>query len=84
MVKCMGVIIENSQWKIKIYPPPREHGPPHLHVIAKGLNAEVKINLETLEVMGRTRFSKKAVKKIIGYLFENWDFLIDAWEEMHD
>ena len=78
MVKCMGVPIENSQWKIKIYLPPREHGPPHVHVIAKGLNAEVKINLETLEVMGRTRFSKKAVKKIIRYLFENRDFLIDA------
>jgi hypothetical protein len=84
MVKCMGVVIENSQWKIKIYPPPREHGPPHIHVIAKGMNAEVKINLITLEVLGKTRFSKKAVKDIIRYLFDNQDYLIEAWEKMHE
>jgi hypothetical protein len=84
MVKCMGVVIENSQWKIKIYPPPREHGPPHVHVIAKGMNAEVKINLITLEVLGKTRFTKKAVKDIIRYLFDNQDYLIEAWEKMHE
>jgi Domain of unknown function (DUF4160) len=84
MVKCMGVVIENSQWKIKIYPPPREHGPPHIHVIAKGMNAEVKINLITLEVLGKTRFTKKAVKDIIRYLFDNQDYLIEAWEKMHE
>lgn len=82
--KIYGCMIENAQWKIKIYPPSREHGPPHVHVIAKGMNAEVKINLETLEVQGKTRFSKKAVKDIIRYLFDNQDYLMEAWEQLHE
>lgn len=80
----MGLIIENSKWKIRIFPPPREHGPPHVHVVAKGMDAEVKINLETLEVLGKTTFSKKAVKEIIRFIFENQDYLLKAWEQIHD
>lgn len=78
-----GTVLENSKWKIKVYSPPKEHGSPHVHVIAKGEKAEVKIFLETLEVSGRTKFSKKSVKQIIAYIYENYDFLIEQWENLH-
>lgn len=80
----VGTILENSRWKIKLYSPPREHGSPHVHVIAKGDNAEVKIYLQSLEIEGKTKFSKKAVKDIIKYIYQNYDYLMDRWEVLHD
>lgn len=78
-----GTVLENSKWKIKIFSPPKEHGSPHVHIIAKGERAEVKIFLETLEVSGQTKFSKKAVREIIKYIHENYDLLMDHWELLH-
>jgi len=79
-----GTIVENNKWRIRIYSPPREHGSPHVHVVAKGVNAEVKIFLNTFEIEGRTGFSKRAVKEIIKYLHENYDVLIGYWENLHE
>jgi hypothetical protein len=79
-----GTVAENNKWKIKMYGPPREHGSPHVHVVAKGKNAEVKIYLETLEVEGKTKFSKRSVKQIIEYVYGNYDLLIEAWEAIHE
>ena len=78
-----GTVIENNKWKIKVYSPPREHGSPHVHVISKGDKAELKVFLETLEVSGKTKFSKKAVKEIIKYIHKNYDVLMDSWEALH-
>ncbi len=79
-----GTVIENEKWKIKIYAPPKEHGPAHVHVIAKGEKAEVKICLESLQMIGRTNFSKKSVKLIIKYIHKHYHFLWKCWEELHD
>ncbi|MBL6988620.1 MAG: DUF4160 domain-containing protein [Bacteriovoracaceae bacterium] len=76
-------VLENNKWQIKVYSPPREHGSPHVHIISKGDNAEVKIYLETLEVSGKTRFSKKSVKGIIRYVYRNYDLLMNQWEVLH-
>lgn len=80
----VGTIIENEKWKIKVFAPPKEHGPAHVHVIAKGEKAEVKISLIDLEVIGKTKFSKQTVKGIIKYVYQNYDVLIDAWEKLHE
>lgn len=80
----VGTIIENEKWKIKIFAPPKEHGPAHVHVIAKGENAEVKILLINLDVVGKTNFSKQTVKGIIKYVHQNYDILMDAWEKLHE
>ena len=79
----VGTVIENGKWKIKIYAPPREHGPAHVHVVAKGENAEVKISLVTLEVIGTTEFSRRTVKSIIKFIHENYDYLWKCWENLH-
>lgn len=39
--------------------------------------------LETLEVAGRTQFSKRSVKRILRYIYENYDLLMDRWEALH-
>jgi len=71
----VGTVIENEKWKIKVFAPPKEHGPAHVHIVAKGERAQVKISFMTLEVIGTTQFSKKAVKKIIRYVHENYEYL---------
>ncbi|MBT7610746.1 MAG: DUF4160 domain-containing protein [Bacteriovoracaceae bacterium] len=78
-----GTIIETSKWKIKVYAPPREHGAPHVHVQSKVSKAQLKVFLETLEVVGNTQFSKRSVKLILKYIHKNYDILMDAWEELH-
>ena len=83
MIEKVGTVLENEKWKIKVYAPPKEHGPAHVHVIAKGDKAEVKISLLTLEVIGRTDFSKRAVKGIIKYIHENYEILWQCWEALH-
>jgi hypothetical protein len=80
----VGTIIENEKWKIKVFAPPKEHGPAHVHVIAKGEKAEVKISLIDLDVIGKTNFSKQTVKDIIKYVYQNYDILMDAWEKLHE
>ena len=72
-----------GKWKIKVFAPPKEHGPAHVHVIAKGEKAEVKISLVTLEVIGSTQFSVRAVKGIIKYIHENYEYLWKCWEALH-
>jgi hypothetical protein len=82
MIK-VGTVLENKDWKIKVYAPPLEHGPAHVHVLAKGSRAEVKISLLTLEMIGKTSFDKRSVKKIIRYIYKNYDFLYGCWEVLH-
>lgn len=48
--------------------------------MAKGEKAEVKISLVTFDVIGSTQFSKRAVKDIIKYIFENYEYLLKCWE----
>jgi hypothetical protein len=83
MLLRVGTVIENEKWKIKVFAPPKEHGPAHVHVIAKGEKAEVKISLVTLEVIGSTQFSVRAVKGIIKYIHENYEYLWNCWEALH-
>ena len=78
----VGTVLKNDKWRVKIYSPPREHGP-HVHVISRRDQAEVKIFLKDLSLVGKTRFSRKAVKEIIKYLHQNYDFLMDQWEALH-
>jgi hypothetical protein len=83
MLVKVGTVIENEKWKIKIFAPPKEHGPAHVHVIAKGEKAEVKISLVTLEMIGSTQFSVRSVKGIIKYIHENYEYLWKCWEALH-
>ena len=79
----VGTIAENNYWKIKIYAPPKEHGPPHVHIKSKQSKAEVKISLETLSVVGQTKFKRKVIKEIIKYIYKNHEILVLHWEALH-
>ena len=44
---------------------------------------KINISLVTLEVIGSTQFSIRAVKGIIEYIHENYEYLWKCWEALH-
>jgi hypothetical protein len=79
----VGVVLETDQWLIKVYAPPREHAPPHVHVIEKGTGLEVKVSLLSITVMKRTRMNERSVKGILLYVWKNHSYLVECWERLH-
>lgn|GEM_PF-1164724 len=80
--KVVGVIIDCDEIVISVYPPPREHGKPHCHVISKksckvkGQKLEVfpelKIYLDGSEVVIITKgFSRKDIQMIGDLIFND-------------
>lgn len=82
----MPTVHDESGFQIRIYLPPREHAPPHVHVLKSG--AEVIINLgdagrppEIREVHGmRTRDVLRAYRLVERLNAE----LIEKWREYHE
>lgn len=79
----VGVVLETDRWLVKVYAPPREHAPPHVHVIEKNARAEVRISLVDLSVLGRTRMNRRSVKRIVLYVWQNHSYLVECWELLH-
>ena len=78
-------ILENEHWRVKIYFPPKEHPPAHVHVFWKGKKGvQMTVFLETLEVKASKEWSKKAIKKVLNFIYDNFDLLIERWEEIHE
>lgn len=79
-----GKVIENDKWVVKIYAPPKEHKPAHVHVYTKTDRVEVKISLTKYEVLGPTKMDKRTVSKIIKWIDKNFDTLMEVWEKLHE
>jgi hypothetical protein len=71
---------------IHIYPPPREHGPPHVHVLLAG--TEVVINLsvsgESISVRSIEGMLDKDVVRAARMVESCNEQLLAKWREYHD
>ncbi len=78
----VGVIIDCDEIAILVFPPPREHGSPHCHVISKKsrkvkgykneIFPEVKVYLDGTKVIIITEgFSKKDIESIGDIIFNS-------------
>ena len=76
----MPVILITKNLKIYIYP--KDHDPLHVHVV--GPDCEAKFSILNLECIQNNGFSKKDINRIIKFLEENIDILIEAWEDYHE
>ena len=76
----MPIILITKNLKFYIYP--KDHNPPHVHVI--GADCEAKITILSLECIQNNGFSEKDISKIIKFLEDKIDILIDAWEAFHE
>lgn len=76
----MGTIVEFNGIKIRINP--RDHHPPHIHIVGNGGNARFNIDsMEWMESVGFTRSDLKAIEEVIHRrLVELWD----EWRKCHE
>ena len=74
-------VLRIGQLKYKVNK--RDHNPPHVHV--EGGGATIRVNLLTLEIMDdSTDFSKTMVRKIVTYIAEHKEELLEKWVEYHE
>lgn len=77
----MVTVIKLRNLKFKINA--NDHKPPHVHV--EGGGGSIRINLITLEIMdNETEFSESLVRRIIDYVKEHRDELLERWAEYHE
>ena len=60
----------------------KDHGHPHVHVLAPG--AKAKIWIDTLEVMENRGFSERALKKIVAFMEQTQTVLQEKWNEIQE
>jgi hypothetical protein len=79
----MGTVCELNNCKLKIFPGPREHPPPHIHL--KGPNTNCRINLATLEVMDG-KFHRSDLKEAREWLDvpANYAAAVTEWRRLNE
>jgi len=70
-------VLRTSNVRIVVYP--KDHNPPHVHVI--GPRAEAKFRIEDLECYFNRGFSKKQLSRIKEFLKDKVDLCMEAWSE---
>ena len=78
-------VIRSDGFAVRILLPPREHGPPHVHVVKGGSEAVIRLGprgrpVELLEVYG---MKTKDVLKAVRLVEASKDHLLAIWEEIH-
>lgn len=73
----MGEIFRIRNLRICIYP--KDHYPPHLHVLGPG--AEAKFELETMECFFSRGFKESTLKEIKKVLLKEKTLLLEVWNE---
>jgi hypothetical protein len=75
----MGEVFRFKSLKFKIWP--KDHLPPHVHVI--GPDGHAKVNIETLEVIFSEGFSAKDILSIQQQIFKRKIKILEKWEHYH-
>lgn len=76
----MPTVITIGKVKMRIYP--RDHPPPHVHVVGPG--CEAKFEIGTLSCSFASGFTRRDLKKIQEYLKKNRDYLQEVWNEYQE
>ena len=76
----MGTILEFNGVKIRVNP--RDHQPPHVHVVGNGCNARFNIDsMEWMESSGFTRSDLNAIEEMICLDIE---IIRNEWRRCHE
>lgn len=78
--KMAPTIFRAKNARIVIYP--RDHWPPHVHVIAPG--AEAKFRIYDLECLSSRGFDEQTLREIREYLEDKKDILMEEWDDWQD
>lgn len=67
---------------IKFYIYFNDHGKPHVHVITP--IGELKVDIETLDLIGEGQFREKDLRFILKIVEENREDFLEAWSEYNE
>lgn len=74
------LLLRAKNLRIVIYP--KDHDPPHVHVIGPG--AEAKFLIDSLDCVYSRGFSKRALREIRDYLRVRKGILLEAWHDYQE
>lgn len=82
----MPTVLRAKGFRVVVYPPEREHGPPHVHVYrAEG---EVVILLpidgDIPRIRSATSMSNPTIVRAFRLVEDHADFLLREWSALHD
>lgn len=65
--------------KLRVVIYPKDHNPPHVHVISPG--GEAKFEITSLNLISVTGYSQKDIKRIKEFLKHRKEHLLEFWHE---
>lgn len=81
----MVTVHREGPFRVAVYPPPKEHGPPHVHVIRD--ENEVLINLGDENTAPSLRENRGLgapdVRRALGIVMEQQEALLAEWRWLH-
>ena len=77
----MPIVLRSNAFRIVILLPPREHGPPHVHVRSPG--GEVVIQLEPVHVRTVHRMRSVDVLNAVRLVESHLPHLLAEWRRYH-
>jgi hypothetical protein len=81
----MPTVLRRAGFRVVVFPPPREHGPPHVHV--QDSEGEVVIELATTRRRQRIRrvsgMHDNNVVKVWRLVEAHADYLLTCWRKYH-
>jgi hypothetical protein len=73
-------VLRIEGYKFAIYP--NDHEPKHVHV--RKAEYQAVINLEPgIEVRNNYGFRNKEIRRILQYINENYEYLLEKWYQIH-
>jgi hypothetical protein len=78
----MPTVLTVNGYAVKVYYPPREHGPAHVHVFRAG--EEVLIDLDPVAVRENRGMRTSHVVEAVGIVEDHLEVLRSEWERIHD
>ena len=78
----MPTVMTLDGFTVKIYFPPREHGPAHVHVFREG--KEVLIGLAPVAIRENYGMRSVQILKAVRIVEDNLEMLQEEWRRIHD
>lgn len=85
LVSQLPTVIRSGGFSVRILLPPREHGPPHVHVVRGGAEVVIRLgatgeSVKLVEVHGMKASNVVRAVRLVGI----WkDDLLATWEAIH-
>lgn len=82
-VILMPVVLREGGMSVVIHPPPREHGPPHVHVLIGGEGVVISMGKDRPTVRKGFGMRLSDIARAKRLVIANEEYLLRRWREIH-